>query len=159
MERQSSYDVSLEMEVDSAGIDLPALAALAERVLAGEGVEPGTGLGIVITDDDAVRKLNAEFLGINEPTDVLSFLNEADDGFVAPPDAPPYLGDIAISLETARRQADAIGHPIHNELAHLLVHGILHLCGYDHVHSPEEEAAMRAREEHYLGDLRHLHGH
>ncbi len=159
MERQSSYDISLETEVDSAGIDLAALAALAERVLAGEGVEPGAGLAIVITDDDAVRKLNAEFLGIDEPTDVLSFPNEPDDSFVAPPGAAPHLGDIAISLDTARRQADSVGHPLHNELAHLLVHGILHLCGYDHVDSPEDEAAMRAREEHYLGDLRHLHGH
>ena len=69
----------------------------------------------------------------------------------------PYLGDIAISLPTAIRQAGEIGHPLEDEIAHLLVHGILHLCGYDHVNSPEEEAEMRAREERYIGPSKHHH--
>jgi probable rRNA maturation factor len=154
-----SYDVSIESEVDATGVDLEGLVALAQRVMAGEGVAPGTGLAIVITNDDEVRRLNAEFLGIDEPTDVLSFPVDAGDDFIAPPGEALHLGDIAISLDTARRQAAQVGHALQDELAHLLVHGILHLCGYDHVESAEEEAVMRAREEHYLGDLRHLHGH
>ncbi len=59
----------------------------------------------------------------------------------------------------ALRQAEAAGHPIDAELSHLLTHGILHLCGYDHVDNVEEEARMRGREEHYLGDLRLVHRH
>jgi probable rRNA maturation factor len=128
------------------------LHALAARVMTGEAVADGTSLAILITDDDEVRGMNLQFLGIDEPTDVLSFPDEADD-FVQGMADEPLLGDIAIALPTAQRQAEAIGHSLDAELAHLLTHGILHLCGYDHVNSPEEEATMRAREEHYLGDL------
>jgi probable rRNA maturation factor len=101
--------------------------------------------------------MNHQFLGIDEPTDVLSFPDEAGDFVVGM--AEPYLGDIAISLPTARRQAAALGHSLDAEVAHLLVHGILHLCGYDHVDDPEAEARMRAREEHYLGAASHVHHH
>ncbi|GIW12646.1 MAG: endoribonuclease YbeY [Tepidiforma sp.] len=155
----TDYAISFEAEVEIEDASVAALEALARRVLEGEGIAPGTGLAIVITDDNEVRRLNAEFLGIDEPTDVLSFPVDADDDFVGPPGEAPHLGDIAISLDTARRQASQVGHSLQAELEHLLVHGILHLCGYDHVNGPEEEARMRAREEHYLGDLRHLHRH
>lgn len=126
--------------------------------MTGEGVGDGTGLGILITDDDEVRAMNLQFLGIDEPTDVLSFPDEADD-FVQGMADEPLLGDIAIALPTAERQAASVGHSINAEIAHLLTHGILHLCGYDHVGSAEEEETMRAREEHYLGNLGMLHGH
>ena len=126
--------------------------------MAGEDVPDGTGLAILITDDDEVRAMNHQFLGIDEPTDVLSFPDEADD-FVQGMADEPLLGDIAIALPTAMRQAQGIGHSIDAELAHLLTHGILHLCGYDHVDSTEDEARMRGREEHYLGDLGALHVH
>jgi probable rRNA maturation factor len=124
----------------------------------GEGVASRTQLAILIAGDDEVREMNRQFLGIDEPTDVLSFPDEADD-FVQGIASEALLGDIAMALPTARRQAEAIGHTVDAELAHLLVHGILHLCGYDHVGSPEEETRMRAREEHYLGDLSVLHQH
>ena len=126
--------------------------------MSGEGVADGTGLGILITDDDEVRAMNLQFLGIDEPTDVLSFPDEADD-FVQGLADEALLGDIAIALPTAERQASTVGHSINAELAHLLTHGILHLCGYDHVDSAEDEAKMRAREEQYLGHLGMLHGH
>jgi probable rRNA maturation factor len=126
--------------------------------MTGEAIADGTSLAILITDDDEVRGMNLQFLGIDEPTDVLSFPDEADD-FVQGMADEPLLGDIAIALPTAQRQAEAIGHSLNAELAHLLTHGILHLCGYDHVNSPEEEATMRAREEHYLGDLGAWHTH
>ncbi|GIW17513.1 MAG: endoribonuclease YbeY [Tepidiforma sp.] len=161
MPADPAYDITFETEVDVPDADLPALESLAARVMAGEDVPLGTALAVVITDDEEIRRLNAEFLGVDEPTDVLSFPEDSpdDDDFVAPPDAPRALGDIAISIDTARRQAAQLGHSLQDELAHLLVHGILHLCGYDHVNSPDEEAEMRAREEHYLGDLRHFHTH
>jgi probable rRNA maturation factor len=124
--------------------------------MSGEGIAEGTALAILVTDDDEIRAMNLQFLGIDEPTDVLSFPDEADD-FVQGLADEKLLGDIAIGLPTAVRQAEAIGHPLGAELGHLLTHGILHLCGFDHVDSAEEEARMRAREEHYLGDLGAVH--
>lgn len=153
-----AYDISVEVAVESTEIDIKTLRALAERVMTGEAVAPGTALAVLVTDDEEMRRMNREFLGIDEPTDVLSFPDEADD-FVQGVANEPLLGDIAIALPTAQRQAQAAGHPLAAELAHLLVHGILHLCGYDHVESAEDEARMRAREEHYLGDLGAAHGH
>jgi len=152
------YDVSIELTVPAAGVDVQALHELALRVMSGEDVARGTGLGILVTDDEEVRAMNLQFLGIDEPTDVLSFPDEADD-FIQGMADEPLLGDIAIALPIAQRQAADAGHSINAELAHLLTHGILHLCGYDHVASPEDEAAMRAREEHYLGELGRIHHH
>ena len=134
------------------------MQALAVRVMSGEKVEVGAALAILVTDDEEVRQMNLQFLGIDEPTDVLSFPDEADD-FVQGMSDEKLLGDIAIALPTAQRQAEAAGHSLDAEVAHLLTHGILHLCGYDHVTNAEDEARMRAREEHYLGDLGHVHSH
>ena len=134
------------------------MQVLAVRVMTGESVEEGTALAILVTDDQEVRRMNLQFLGIDEPTDVLSFPDEADD-FVQGMSDEKLLGDIAIALPTAQRQADAVGHSLDAEVAHLLTHGILHLRGYDHVTNPEDEAKMRAREEHYLGDLGYIHSH
>ena len=152
------YDISIEVAVDSPGLNVAALHALSVQVMGGESVEPGTCLAILITDDDEIRQMNHQFLGLDEPTDVLSFPDEVDD-FVMGLSEEKLLGDIAISLPTAVRQAKAAGHPLDSELAHLLTHGILHLCGYDHATSEEDEAKMRAREEHYLGDLKFVHRH
>lgn len=156
--RTLAYDISVELEVEAPDVAIAGLSALAARVMAGEDVRDGSGLAILVTDDDEVRQMNAQFLGIDEPTDVLSFPDE-DDGFIEGAGAEPYLGDIAIALPTARRQAQEIGHSIEAELAHLLTHGILHLCGYDHVDNAAEERRMREREEHYLGDLGVVHRH
>ena len=142
----------------SATVDVASLHDLSVRVMAGEQVADGTALGILVTDDDEIRAMNLQILGIDEPTDVLSFPDEADD-FVQGISDETLLGDIAIALPTAIRQAESAGHSLDRELAHLLTHGILHLCGYDHVDSPEDEARMRAREEHYLGDLGSIHTH
>ena len=152
------YDVSLEVTVPTPEIDVAGLLALAERVMTGENVPEGAALAVLVTDDDELRAMNRQFLGIDEPTDVLSFPDEAGD-FVQGISDQVLLGDIAIALPLATRQAEAIGHSIDAEVAHLLVHGILHLCGYDHVASEEDEARMRSREEHYLGDLGAVHRH
>jgi probable rRNA maturation factor len=151
------YDITIEVTVDATGLDVSALPALAERVLTGEDVADGTGVSILVTDDDEVRSLNRQFLGIDEATDVLSFPDEGAEPF---PDGgePPYLGDIAIALPTAIRQAAELGHSLDAEVAHLLVHGLLHLTGYDHVESEKAEAEMRAREESYLGPGAHGDG-
>ena len=156
---EQAYNVSIEVVVEESALDLEPFYDLAESVMGGEGVAPTTALAILVTDDDEIRQLNHQFLGIDEPTDVLSFPDQAEDEWVNGSDDEPMLGDIAISLPTAQRQAGTIGHSLEAELRHLLVHGILHLCGYDHVTGPEDEARMRAREEHYLGDLGAVHQH
>jgi len=152
------YDISIELTAESTNADISALAGLAKRVMVGEGIAAGTSLAVLITDDDEIRGMNRQFRGIDEPTDVLSFPDEAGD-FVQGISQAPLLGDIAIALPTAERQAQGFGHSLDAELAHLLVHGILHLCQYDHVENAADEARMRAREEYYLGDLGAVHSH
>ena len=139
-------------EIAPEGVDLAALEALAGRVLAGEAVADGVALTVLTTGDGALRDLNRRFLGIDAPTDVLAFPEAAE----APlgEGEPPSLGEIAISVPMAVRQAAELGHGVGDELSHLLVHGLLHLCGYEHEAGGEEAARMRAREERYLGDIK-----
>ena len=153
------YDISLEIAVEVTTFDPSLLRPLAERVMRGEAVAARSTLAILVTGDEQVRELNHEFLGNDEPTDVLSFPDSDDDEFISKAGGAPHLGDIAIALPTATRQALQVGHPLDSELAHLLVHGILHLRGYDHVDNPPEEKRMREREEHYLHELGVVHHH
>ena len=147
-----AYAIDFVVEIEPEGVDLGALEGLAGRVLAGEGVADGVALTVLTTDDAALQDLNHRFLGIDAPTDVLAFPEAAE----APmgEGEPPSLGEIAISVPTAVRQASELGHGLSDELAHLLTHGILHLCGYEHEGGGEEAARMRAREERYLGDIK-----
>lgn len=99
------------------------LRAAARAALDAAGVRRGASLTIVIGGDAALRKFNRDFLGIDAPTDVLSFA--ADEASV-------YLGDIIISLMRARAQAKSGGHSLADELRLLVIHGVLHLLGQDH---------------------------
>ena len=104
-----------------------------------------THLDIVFTDDRTIRVLNRDYRGKDRPTDVLSFsLLEG----VSPRDPIPFsMGDLVISVPTARRQAREYGVSLNDELRRLIVHGILHLCGYDHEGvAPREAARMRRLE-------------
>lgn len=83
----------------------------------------------MLTTDAAVRKLNRQFRGMNKATDVLSFPAEPIPGFKG---SEQPAGDLAISVETARKQAAAFAHPLGTELKVLVLHGLLHLAGYDH---------------------------
>ena len=142
------------------------LRAIARCVLAAEDVVGPAQVGIVVTDDETVRELNRRFLGLDEPTDVLSFgLTGAEEApFALPPEEASSLGEVVIAYPTAVRQAEDAARPIEAELAHLLVHGLLHLLGYDH-QRPEDERAMRRREDEMLvalpvsvGPFERLHG-
>jgi probable rRNA maturation factor len=101
-------------------------------------------LAIVLTDDEQMQELNLDFRGMDSPTDVLSF--PASDE-VDPETGVPYLGDILISVERARDQAEAGGHPLEAELQLLVVHGILHLLGHDHGEPAEKERMWAAQAE------------
>lgn len=114
-------------------------AAVEAAIAAGEGV-PAGALSVVITDDAQVRELNARYRNVDDTTDVLSFgAIRNGSGFVGSPAEGEYLGDVLISFPRTIEQARAYGHPVEEELALLVVHGVLHLMGYDH-----EEDADRA---------------
>lgn len=100
-----------------------------------------------------MRDLNRRFRRQDSATDVLSFGLADNAGFVAGEGAR-QLGEIVISFPTAKRQAREAGHDVEEELEHLLVHGILHLLGYDHERARDEKV-MRAREEALLGRTAH----
>ena len=139
-----------------AGIDTGRLRRLALSVLRQE--QPGAvALTIRLTDDAELQRLNAEYRGVDAPTDVLSFAAREGPAFPGEAEAPEELGDIAISLESAARQASGHGWSLEEEVAHLVVHALLHLCGHDHEADPEALAALRLREERYLGPLPNVH--
>lgn len=132
-------------------VDEERLEQAVACVLAAERAEGD--VTIVITDDAQVAELNQRFLGKEGPTDVLSFpAREKGEGFVLPPEASPYLGDIIIAFPFTQRQAAQAGRPLGDELALLVVHGALHLLGYDHA-TPEEKEEMWAKQNAILSGL------
>jgi probable rRNA maturation factor len=106
-------------------------------------------LAIVITDDVQLHQLNWDFLGIDAPTDVLAFPSDEVD----PDTESQYLGDVIISYERAAQQAASEHHSLENELQLLVVHGVLHLLGYDH-DNQEQKTRMWAIQELVLGYIR-----
>lgn len=103
----------------------------------------------MFTDDKFIRSLNNKYRGIDKPTDVLSFsLKEGAVKFLEV-ESDKLLGDIIISVETAQRQADTLNHSIEKELTVLLIHGLLHLTGYDH-EKDKDYKTMRGKESEIL---------
>ncbi len=138
---------SLIEAVDGANLERAAQQAL---IHAGR---PQAQATILLTDDAHIQELNRRYAGVDAPTDVLSFSAwEGDSRFVIAPEMAAYLGDIVISVPYAARQAAAAGHTMDVELRLLVVHGILHLLGYDHATS-DEEAVMREKQRSILDDL------
>jgi probable rRNA maturation factor len=118
-------------------VDPDALARLARRVLVEEGVRSAS-ISIALVDDATIHAVNRRHLGHDRPTDVISFrLSEADD--------PALAGELVVSAETAVATARALGTGPRDELALYVVHGLLHLCGYDD-HADADVAAIRRRE-------------
>ena len=126
---------------------------IAQTVLKAEGMAPPYEVSLVFTDSDTVKQLNRDYRGVDEPTDVLAFYmlpqKGTDSSFALPPDGVTRLGEVIISYPQAIEQAKEQGHSTERELALLIVHGILHLLGYDHEET-EEESKMRARERELL---------
>jgi probable rRNA maturation factor len=113
------------------------LERAARAALEHESESLDSDLSIVLTDDMRLQELNRDYLGIDAPTDVLSFPASETD----PETGARYLGDILISVPRAQSQAEAAGHALESEVQLLVVHGVLHLLGHDHA-KPEEKRRM-----------------
>ncbi len=122
-------------------VDLDQIREVALEIMKFEASPEKAELSLVFCDDDFIQKLNKDFRGKNEPTDVLSFPID-EESFEA---EVRVLGDIVISTETAMRQAESFKHPPMLEIIFLLIHGLLHLHGYDHVLKTQRKR-MRDRE-------------
>jgi probable rRNA maturation factor len=135
----------IDVEVDYApwAADLPAAADLAEAAARLAAPEHGD-IAILLTSDEAVRELNASFRGKDAPTNVLSF--------PAPANPEGHLGDIAVAHGVVAREAHEQGKPIAHHLQHLVIHGVLHLIGYDHERDEDAER-MEALERKLLARL------
>jgi probable rRNA maturation factor len=140
-----------------AFVDRKLLRSVSRAVARQEGLNGRLALSIHLVDDAGIRDVNRQFRGVDAATDVLSFplLQQLQPGsaeFTLPPDLPAELGDVLISVERASAQAQEFGHSVKRELCYLLVHGLLHLLGYDHVEE-SERLEMRRREEAVLAPL------
>jgi len=133
------------------------LRATIQKVLESIEIDIPVELGVVITGDQTVQRLNKIYRGKNEPTDVLAFpmsvqQDTTDMSFISPPDGICHLGEIVISYPQAKRQCEEHGHMVEKELQLLIVHGILHLFGYDH-EEVDERKRMHEKEKEILARL------
>lgn len=135
-------------QIETAGFQ-EKLQSAAEAVLRFTRTPPSPELSIVITSNEKIRILNRQYRGIDADTDVLSFPAEEID----PETGNVYLGDILIAFPYARDQAEAEGQSIDHVMQLLVVHGVLHLLGYDHVRDSDRLQMWRAQSEilKYLG--------
>jgi probable rRNA maturation factor len=127
---------SLKPSFDTSLLERAARAALEHQSAHGD-------LTLVLTDDAQLHQLNRDYLGVDAPTDVLSFPASETD----PDSGAPYLGDILLSLPRAETQARAAGHPLADEAQLLVVHGVLHLLGHDHAKVRDKAKMWKAQAE------------
>jgi len=151
-----AFDIAVEVAAEGWRATLPRAAALARAAAAAALAATGYGpladrieLGVRLSDDDELRALNTRHRAIDRPTNVLSFA--AADCVPGRPPAPPAagaplaLGDLVVALGTTAREARLAGRPLADHFSHLIVHGTLHLVGYDH--ETEADAAAMERQE------------
>lgn len=155
---EPEINISIKRNMDLP-VDKKWFEEIARRVFEDESVVSSAEMGLLITDTKTVQKLNRIYRGQDRPTDVLSFQmnpginKEPEESFVSPPDGIKHLGEVVISYQQAVKQAQEQGHDVTYELALLVVHGILHLLGYDH-ELPAEEQRMRDKENEILSLLK-----
>jgi probable rRNA maturation factor len=134
--------VEVTLSPDAPAIDVPRMEHLLRFAAGSEQLGPSE-VGVWISTDEEIADLHQRFMGIEGPTDVLSFLSDES------PARDGYLGDIAVSYETAVRQATEARHSPQREIAYLTLHGLLHLLGYDDA-TPEARRRMIARQDELL---------
>jgi probable rRNA maturation factor len=153
MEINILIEEGIEVEPDAEW-----LQKIVEKVLLAENMPSSVEISLVITGQERMQELNREYRGKDRPTDVLSFsmLEEKEEEepttFIGPPDGQLHLGEVIISYPQALIQAREQGHSIKKEMAALIVHGVLHILGYDHEKS-EMKPAMTAKEKEVLEEV------
>ena len=138
-------------------LEIGWLRAVAEQVLLALGAGANAELGLFIATGERVKQLNRDYLGRDELTDVLAFSAREEVGgghppFVPPPDGVLHLGEVIISYSQAVKQAEEYKHSVKEEILILIIHGVLHLLGYEH-DKPELELKMRAREKEVMSHI------
>jgi probable rRNA maturation factor len=136
--------ISIATPQEMVAVDRAHMRNVVRTVLEDENVADGE-ISLAFVDNPTIQRLNQRYLGHDEPTDVLSFP-------LSDPKAKKLAGELILGVEVARDQAAQRGHDVHAELALYIIHGLLHLCGYDDK-SPDDENLMRQRERHYLAKL------
>jgi rRNA maturation RNase YbeY len=132
--------VLVRSQLRGVSIDQSRLAGLTQAILSLVG-EASAALSLVLIGDRSMRRLNRQYRKRDSTTDVLAFSMREGPG-----PSSVLIGDVAISIPTAARQAGRLGRSLDEELTVLLVHGILHLCGYDHERSERDARRMQRRE-------------
>lgn len=125
--------------------------AIIEQALKTLGIEDDVEVSCVLVDDERIHEINREYRHIDRSTDVISFAMEDNDQFYVE-GMPRTLGDIFISVDHAKKQAEECGHSLRREMCFLFTHGILHLLGYDHM-TDEQEKEMFGLQDQILGAL------
>ena len=125
--------------------------AIIEQALKTLGIEDDVEVSCVLVDDERIHEINREYRQIDRSTDVISFAMEDNDQFYVE-GMPRTLGDIFISVDHAKKQAEEYGHSLRREMCFLFTHGILHLLGYDHM-TDEQEKEMFGLQDKILGAL------
>ena len=147
------------------GVNSPAVAAALRKAiktaLQAEGVEVPCEVNVMLTDDEGIREINKVMRQLDKPTDVLSFPmfdltpGEHPDEYDADPETDRVpLGDMCISVERAKAQAEEYGHSFEREICYLSVHSVLHLLGYDHMDEGKMKKQMREHEETVMAALK-----
>ena len=143
--------IAIENRQSRQRVNANLLKRAARKILSVSGC-PDAQLSVLILDDEGIREINREYLNRDKPTNVISFSMQEGEGSGIQPD---LLGDVVISAETAARDAAEAGLPFEHELCFLLLHGILHLLGYDHERGSVEDARrMEAREQELFSLIR-----
>jgi probable rRNA maturation factor len=154
-------DIYVEIDSEDGAEPAPAwFESVVRDVLDAEGVAPPYEVSVILTGQETVHQMNRQYRNVDAPTDVIAFYTEehgTDAGqFVLPGDGIRRLGDIVISFPQAVEQAHDEGHSVEKELSLLVIHGLLHLLGYDH-ETPEDAPCMRRREAALLEELKGRH--
>lgn len=143
----SSNNIEIFVQVDEEIKELETVEKVLYSAMEKEKLEH-TSFNVIIVDNKYIHELNKTYRGIDRETDVITFALEDEDSIVVP-DEERILGDIYISIDKARSQAEEYGHSLLRELSFLAVHGFYHLLGYDH-QTEEEEKVMFGKQEEVL---------
>jgi len=148
--KKAEFKIAVENRHKKIKVGKKKVKETAGAILAGMGCG-SVELSILFMDDEDIRELNREYRKKDRPTDVLSFpMREGEFGDLN----PDLLGDVVISLDTAKRQAEERGETLEEEINLLLIHGILHLLGFDHEKNAAEARRMQAKEKGLAGLLK-----